>query len=90
MTDYLKFDPNTDDNLKQWFTHTVKEYWDVFCKDGIKTPVRGYEFHIDTGNHPPIKACLPHYPLHAIPIMDKQIQWLLSLNFITEERTKGE
>jgi hypothetical protein len=35
-------------------TEFVKEFWDVFYEDGVKSPIIGYELVIDTGNHRPI------------------------------------
>ena len=68
-----------------WVETIVKQFWDVFHEDGVHTPVHGYEFHIDTGTNKPVKCHQPHYPLHAIPIIDKHIEKLLSLGFIQEE-----
>ena len=36
---------------KQWqpiFEVVVKEYWDVFDKEGMMRPILGYLFHVDT------------------------------------------
>ena len=37
----------------------VKEYWDVFCEEGLKNPIRGFSFQIDTGDSPPVCCKTP-------------------------------
>ena len=39
----------------------VTEYWDVFCENGFRRSIRGFSFHIDTGNHPHIYCEPPMY-----------------------------
>ena len=81
----LVFDNLTPAPLKQRITSFVKEFWDVFCKEGVKSPIHGYELVIDTGDHPPIAVRKPHYGLHEIPIMEKTIDWLLELGHIQRD-----
>jgi hypothetical protein len=78
----IVFDKCTSAPLKLRITEFVKEFWDVFHEDGVRSPVHGYELVIDTGNHQPIAVKKPHYGLHEIPIMEKTIDWLLSLGHI--------
>ncbi len=70
------------ERLQRRITEFVKEFWDVFNEDGVKTPIHGYELVIDTGDHQPIAVKRPHYGLHEIPIMEKTIEWLKSLGHI--------
>jgi hypothetical protein len=81
----IKFDPFTPNRLKRRILEFVKEFWDVFCKEGVKSPVHGYELVIDTGDHQPIAVKKPHYGLHEIPIMEKTIDWLLNLGHIKRD-----
>jgi hypothetical protein len=64
----IRFDKNTPDILKRRITEFVKEFWDVFYEDGVKSPIISYELVIDTGDHQPIAVKKPHYGLHEIPI----------------------
>ena len=47
----------------------VKEYWDVFCKDGLRKHIRGYEFRIDTGDIAPICCKIPRYGPHESKVI---------------------
>ena len=48
------------DNVKE----VVTEYWDVFCEDGFRQPIRGFSFLIYTGSHSPIFYKPPRYGPH--------------------------
>ena len=41
-------------NLQENVKEMVTDYWDIFCEDGFRRTIRGFLFHIDTGNHIPI------------------------------------
>jgi hypothetical protein len=50
----IVFDENTPEPLKKRrITSFVQEFWDVFCEEGVKSPLHGCELIIDTGDHPP-------------------------------------
>ena len=42
----------------------IKEYWDVFVERGLRRPICGFEFHIETGPVKPICVSQPCYGLH--------------------------
>jgi hypothetical protein len=71
--------------LKRHIREFVKEFWDVFHKDSVKSPIHSYQLVIDTGSHQPIPVKKPHYGLHEIPIMEKTINWLLNLGHIKQD-----
>ena len=48
-------------DLQDKFKELVAEYWGVFCEDGFRRTVRGFPFHIDTGNHLSICCEPPMY-----------------------------
>ncbi len=54
----------------------IKEYWCVFDKRGIFTPVRDYQCIINTGNASPIAVKKILYSPREIPIMHKSIATL--------------
>ena len=35
-------------------TKLVLRFWDIFAKIGLKRPMHGFEFGIDTGTHTPV------------------------------------
>ena len=82
--DIIEFDTNTDDaelmrnlslkgcpeNLHQSIVDVIKEYWDVFCQRGLRRPIRGFSFQIDTGNTPPVCCRSPRYGQKETPIIN--------------------
>ena len=52
------------EELKPEVIGLVKEYWDVFCKEGLKDPIRGFSFQIDMGESPPVCCKIPRYGPH--------------------------
>ena len=55
------------DDIKQ----TIKDYWDVFCEQGLRRHIRGFTFSIDTGDTPPVCCRQPRYGPHEAKIMRK-------------------
>jgi hypothetical protein len=51
----------------------IKEYWDVFVEHGLCRPIRGFEFHIETGPVKPICVSQPWYGPHEARIIDQQV-----------------
>ena len=47
----------------------VTEYWDVFCEDGSRRPIRGFSFQIDTVNYPLIFYKPPSHGPHKSEVM---------------------
>jgi hypothetical protein len=71
----IEFHPETydgefDQNIQWWdcpneikpaIEAIIKEYWDCFAKEGMKRPILGFEFNIDTGKSKPICCKQPRY-----------------------------
>jgi hypothetical protein len=74
-------------DIRNRVTTFVQEFRDVFRKEGVKIPIRGYEMAINTGDHKPIAVCKLRYGLLEIPIMQKKIDKLLEMMFIRQEVT---
>jgi hypothetical protein len=55
-------------------TTIIKQYWDVFVEEGIKKPVRGLKFHIDTGDSVPICCKQRNYGPFESKIIDELVQ----------------
>ena len=58
-------------------TAVIKKYWRVFSKQGVTTPVKGYECEIDTGDAKPIRCKSPTFGPHETPIIEKAIAKLV-------------
>ena len=66
--------------------HMIKEYWDVFAQEGLRNPILGFQFVVDTGAARPICCRLPRYGMHESPVL-KRICEGLKHNGIVEEDT---
>ena len=68
----LSFDDSVDAATCISITDTIHEFWDCFVKEGVKRPILGYEFGIDTGDAKPI-CCrkLSYGPYESKVIMAK-------------------
>ena len=50
--------------LKEAIVRVVEEYWDVFAEGGLRKPIRGFLFQVDTGNSKPVCFKPPRYGAH--------------------------
>ena len=57
----------------------IIKYWRVLCKEGVATPVKDYEYEIDTGNAAPVRRRNPTFGPHETPIIEKAIAKLVEL-----------
>ena len=71
-------------DLQEKVKEVVTEYWDLFCKDGFHQNIRGFSFHIDTGNHPHICCKPPRYGPHESEVMRNMVE-RLDKNGVVEE-----
>ena len=67
----------------------VTVYWNYFAKGGIKRPILGFEFAIDTGNHTPVCCKKPRYGPHESVVILKQVKALLANEWIERCATGG-
>jgi hypothetical protein len=54
----------------------IKEYWDVFCTEGLRRHIRGFTFRIDTGDVKPISCRQPCYGPHESRVMEEMVDAL--------------
>ena len=47
----------------------IEEFWDVFCKEGIRKKIRGFVFHVDTGAAKPVCCKVPRYDKYESEII---------------------
>mmetsp|Transcript_357 Transcript_357/g.524 ORF Transcript_357/g.524 Transcript_357/m.524 type:complete len:620 (-) Transcript_357:114-1973(-) len=70
---------------KPIFTAIIKEYWDVFAKEGMQKPILGYEFNIDTGTIQPVCCKQPRYGPHESRVMTKLVTQLESKGLVEDD-----
>jgi len=73
------------EELKPEVISLVKEYWDVFCKEGLKNPIRGFSFQIDMGDSPPVCCKTPRYGPHKALTINKLIKQLEAQGLIEDD-----
>ena len=82
MLDKLKICTSAPAPAKALIKKLVSVYWDCFAEEGIKRPILGFEFAIDTGKHTPVCCKKPRYGPHESKIIMKQIKVLLANEWI--------
>jgi hypothetical protein len=97
--DIIKFNPDThkkefSQNIRwhefpdQWrtpITEIIQQFWDVFCKEGLRRNIRGYTCRIDTGDITPVCCKPPRYGPHESVIMQKLIDQLQKNGLIQDD-----
>ena len=84
----LKIRKSAPEPAKKMITDLIIAYWDCFVEEGIKRPILGFEFAIDTGKHTPVCCKKPRYGPHETKIIMKQVKVLLA-NKLISKCTKG-
>ena len=56
----------------------------MFCEDGLRRPIRGLTFHIETGSHSPIFCKPGRYGPHKYEVMQNMVE-RLDENGVVEE-----
>ena len=67
----------------------VTVYWDYFAEEGIKRPILGFEFDIDTVKYTSVCCEKPRYGPHESRIILKQVSVLLAEGLIERCATGG-
>ena len=57
----------------------LRNFWDVFSQKGLKHPMIGFEFCLDTGSHTPYCCRKPSYGVNESKIMMSHITKLLDM-----------
>ena len=63
----------------------IKEYWDVFCQDGLQKHICGYQCRINTGNISPICCKVPQYGPHESKVITMLTQKLESNELVEDD-----
>ena len=59
--DGINFEEDTTPSVKTRILDMIRQFWDVYSPEGLKNPMLGYEFAIDTGAHTPYCCKKPSY-----------------------------
>ena len=69
-------------DLREELVSILHDNWDCFYAEGVRRPVRGFEFLIDTGASQPVACRAPNYGIHEGRIMQEHINDLLHNGWI--------
>jgi hypothetical protein len=70
--------PSTlDPVLKAELTSVIQDNWDCFFSEGVRHPILGFEFCLDTGGSPPVSCGQVNYGIHESRIMMEHVDALL-------------
>ena len=73
------------EDLRPRLEEIIKKYWDVFAVAGLKDPIRGFQFTIDTGNSPPVCCKLPRYGPHESRIITQMTKGLEDNDLVEDD-----
>jgi hypothetical protein len=97
--DIISYDPNKHQTIledkMQWrdcpdewkpvIRALLEEFWDCFDPSGMKRPIRGYKFNIDTGTSKPITCKTPRYGPHESKVMERLTKTLEEKGLIEDD-----
>jgi hypothetical protein len=72
-------------NFQPPIVDIIKEYWDVFCEEGLRRNIRGFSCRIDTGDISPVCCKPPRYGPHESVIMNKLVAQLQHNGLIEDD-----
>ena len=61
LLENIQFEAVTSPSVKNRILDVIPKFWDVYFPDGLKNPMLGYGFTIDTGAHTPYCCRKPSY-----------------------------
>ena len=80
----IRFD-GCPDNMRNEVISLIKEYWDVFAEGGLRKPIRGFEFQVDTGDSKPVCCKPPRYGKHESAVMRRLVKKLEENGIIEDD-----
>ena len=63
----------------------ILQFWDVFIEEGVRNPIRGALFHVDTGQTQPICARPPRYGPHETRVINELVEKLEKNGIIEDD-----
>ena len=97
--DVIIFDPNLHDqqletnlkwnqcpdSVKPEITTIIKDYWDVFCEEGLRNNIRGFMFRVGTGDCKPVCCKAPRYGPHEEKAINELVRKLEDNGLIEDD-----
>ena len=75
-----------DDRHRLTIKSIIEQYWDVFAEKGLKNPILGFQFVVDTGAAEPVCCRLPRYGMHESAVIKKLCNGLKHNGIVEEDR----
>ena len=63
----------------------ILDFWDVFAEEGVRNPIRGAYFHVDTGEVAPVCVKPPRYGPHETRVINDLIEKLEKNGIIEDD-----
>ena len=73
------------EELRPRIKNIILDYWDVFAKEGVRKPIRGFLFHVDTGEVPPVCVKPPRYGPHESRVINELVEKLEANDIIEDD-----
>jgi hypothetical protein len=73
------------ENLRPRIKNIILEYWDVFAEEGVRKHIRGFQFHVDTGEVAPVCVKPPRYGPHESRVINELIDKLEANDIIEDD-----
>jgi hypothetical protein len=87
LQDNLRVGSNCTTSIRDRIVTIIKSKWDAFAPIGVRRPVRGILFHVDTGNSPPICVPQPRYGIYEGQIMQQSVDALRHNGMVAENNS---
>ena len=84
LTTNLKIGSDASPEIKAQIITIIKDNWDAFFEAGVRRPILGFQFCIDTGASEPVCCQQPSYGPHESKIIQQQINALKHDGLIRE------
>ena len=73
--------------MKAEIVQLVEAHWDVFAEGGLRKPIRGFEFQVDTGTSKPVCCKVPRYGKNEAKVMRELIKKLDDNGIIEDDQS---
>lgn len=73
------------EELRPTIQKIIEEYWDVFMEEGVRKPIRGALFHVDTGQIAPVCTRPPRYGPHETRVINELVAKLEANGIIEDD-----
>ncbi len=82
FTKSFNIGPTVDPLIKQHLIALIHSHWDCFYANGVRYPILGFEFVVNTGTSKPVCCPQPRYGIYKCVIMQKQLDALIHNDWV--------